>query len=190
MGSMRTASGIVDEFAGLRGLGAVLPTPGPIREPTGGRALCTETVVNDALSGGQATTFRVGRRLNNLDDVKWIGFAANRRVLGVQCISRHCQLGLEAFEDPHRPTVVDDRAPLELGPLVRRFDRHVERLWLGRKLAARKFGSTVRMGAAQERQRGSAPDRAAVGTPLWRPVLANPTPCRCRHGRPRALRAR
>ena len=34
-------------------------------------------------------------------------------------------------------------------------------------------------------QRGSAPDRrVAVRTPLWRPVLANPTSCRCWYGRP------
>ena len=74
-----------------------------------GRALRTETVVNDTLSEGQATTFGVGRRPNNLDDLKRIGFAANRRLLGVQRISHHCQLGAEAFEDLHRPTVVDDR---------------------------------------------------------------------------------
>ena len=74
-----------------------------------GRALRTETVVNDTLSEGQATTFGIGRRLNNLDDLKVIGFAANRRLLGVQRISHHCQLGLETFEDLHRPAVVDDR---------------------------------------------------------------------------------
>ena len=69
----------------------------------GGRALRTETVVNDTYD------FGVGRRLNNFDDLKAIGFAANRRLLGVQRISHHCQLGLETFEDLHRPAVVDDR---------------------------------------------------------------------------------
>ena len=69
----------------------------------GGRALRTEMVVNDTYD------FGVGRRLGNLDDLKEIGFAANRRLLGVQRISHHCQLGLEAFEDLHRPAVVDDR---------------------------------------------------------------------------------
>ena len=37
---------------------------------------------------------------------------------------------------PALAAVADDRSPPELGRLVRRFDRHVERLWLGRKLAA------------------------------------------------------
>ena len=69
----------------------------------GGRALRTETVVNDTYD------FGVGRRLSNFDDLKEIGFAANRRLLGVQRISHHCQLGLETFEDLHRPAVVDDR---------------------------------------------------------------------------------
>ena len=69
----------------------------------GGRALRTETVVNDTYD------FGVGRRLSNFDDLKAIGFAANRRLLGVQRISHHCQLGLETFEDLHRPAVVDDR---------------------------------------------------------------------------------
>ena len=74
-----------------------------------GRALRTETVVNDVPSEGRASTFGIGRRLNNLDDLKAIGFAANRRLLGVQRISHHCQLGLETFDDLHRPAVVDDR---------------------------------------------------------------------------------
>ena len=43
-----------------------------------GRALRTETVINDTYY------FDVGRRLKNLDDLKQIGFAANRRLLGVQ----------------------------------------------------------------------------------------------------------
>ena len=39
-----------------------------------GRALRTETVINDTYD------FDVGRRLSNLDDLKRIGFAANRRL--------------------------------------------------------------------------------------------------------------
>ena len=46
-----------------------------------GRALRTETVINDTYD------FDVGRRLRNLDDLKQIGFAANRRLLGVQRLS-------------------------------------------------------------------------------------------------------
>ena len=41
-----------------------------------GRALRTETVINDTYD------FDVGRRLGNLEDLKKIGFAANRRLLG------------------------------------------------------------------------------------------------------------
>ena len=59
-----------------------------------GRALRTGTVINDHLSEGQATTFRIGRRLCNLDDLQKIGFVANRRLLGVQRISYRCQLGV------------------------------------------------------------------------------------------------
>ena len=43
-----------------------------------GRALRTETVINDTYD------FDVGRRLSNLEDLKKIGFAANRRLLGVR----------------------------------------------------------------------------------------------------------
>ena len=68
-----------------------------------GRALRTETVVNDTCD------FAIGRRLCNLDDLQKIGFAANRRLLRVQRISHHCQLGAEVFDGLHRPAVVDDR---------------------------------------------------------------------------------
>ena len=69
----------------------------------GGRALRTETVVNDTYD------FGVKRMLSNLDDLKRIGFAANRRLLGVQRISHDSPLGQETFDGLHRPTVVDDR---------------------------------------------------------------------------------
>ena len=72
-----------------------------------GRALRTETVVNDTLSEGQATTFDVGRRLKNLDDLKKIGFAANRRLLRVQKVSHDCAIGAGTFDDLHRPRIVD-----------------------------------------------------------------------------------
>ena len=68
-----------------------------------GRALRTETVVNDTCD------FAIGRRLCNLDDLQKIGFAANRRLLRVQRISHHCQLGAEVFDGLHRPAVVGDR---------------------------------------------------------------------------------
>ena len=69
----------------------------------GGRALRTETVVNDTYD------FGVKRRLSNLDDLKRIGFAANRRLLGVQRISHDSPLGQETFDGLHRPAVVDHR---------------------------------------------------------------------------------
>ena len=62
-----------------------------------GRALRTETVINDTYD------FDVGRRLRNLDDLKKIGFAANRRLLGVQRLSHDCTLGADALDELHRP---------------------------------------------------------------------------------------
>ena len=69
----------------------------------GGRALRTETVVNDTYD------FGVNRKLINLDDLKQVGFAANRRLLGVQRISHDPPLGQDTFDGLHRPSVVDDR---------------------------------------------------------------------------------
>ena len=66
-----------------------------------GRALRTETVVNDTYD------FDVGRRLRNLEALKAIGFAANRRLLRVQQVSHDCAIGAERFDDLHRPRVVD-----------------------------------------------------------------------------------
>ena len=51
--------------------------------------------------------FDVGRRLKNLDDLKKIGFAANRRLLRVQKVSHDCAIGAGTFDDLHRPRVVD-----------------------------------------------------------------------------------
>ena len=66
-----------------------------------GRALRTETVINDTYD------FDVGRRLKNLDDLKQIGFAANRRLLGVQTLSHDCTIGAETLADLHRPAHID-----------------------------------------------------------------------------------
>ena len=68
-----------------------------------GRALRTETVINDTYD------FCIGRRLKNLEDLKEIGFAADRRLLDVQRISHDCPVGQEAFVDLHRPAVIDNR---------------------------------------------------------------------------------
>ena len=68
-----------------------------------GRALRTETVINDTYD------FVIGRRLNNLDDLMEVGFTANRRLLGVQCISHDCHLGEETFGALHWPAEVEAR---------------------------------------------------------------------------------
>ncbi|MCY4112018.1 MAG: hypothetical protein OXF96_08775 [Chloroflexi bacterium] len=65
-----------------------------------GRALRTETVINDTYD------FDIGRRLRNLEDLKKIGFAANRRLLRAQRVSHDCLVGAEAFDDLHRPRAV------------------------------------------------------------------------------------
>ena len=61
----------------------------------------TETVINDTYD------FAVGRRLRNLDDLKQIGFAANRRLLGVQRLSHDCTLGADVLDELHRPVCID-----------------------------------------------------------------------------------
>ena len=68
-----------------------------------GRALRTETVINDKYD------FGIGRRLCNLEDLQEIGFNANRRLLRVQSLSHDTLLGSEAFENLHRPAVIDQR---------------------------------------------------------------------------------
>lgn len=62
-----------------------------------GRALRTETIINDARD------FAIGRRLENLPALRRIGFTANRRLLGVQRISHDCSLGEDAFRNIHTP---------------------------------------------------------------------------------------
>ena len=84
-----------------------------------GRALRTETVINDTYD------FDVGRRLSNLDDLKKIGFAANRRLLGVQRLSHDCTLGADVLDELHRPVMIDGQRASAL-----RFgDRRVQSLF-------------------------------------------------------------
>lgn len=66
-----------------------------------GRALRTETVVNDTYD------FGIGRRLINLDELKRAGFAANRRLLGAQTVSHDCLIGAGRLEDLHASRMVD-----------------------------------------------------------------------------------
>ena len=67
------------------------------------RALRTETVINNTYD------FGIGRRLGNFEDLQKIGFAANRRLLRVQSLSHDTLLGSEAFENLHRPALIDQR---------------------------------------------------------------------------------
>ena len=67
-----------------------------------GRALRTETTINDSYD------FDVGRRLDNLDRLKELGFSTNRRLLRVQRLSHNCQLGAAVFDDLQQPRVAPD----------------------------------------------------------------------------------
>jgi len=70
-----------------------------------GRALRTETTINNTYD------FQVGRRLHNLDQLRQIGFAANRRVLEVEKVSHDCHIGQAAFQRMQAPiTVKNQRA--------------------------------------------------------------------------------
>jgi hypothetical protein len=66
-----------------------------------GRALRTETTINDTYD------FEIGRRLQNLSELRRVGFSANRRLLDVQRISHDCSIGEDAFKRVHQPVVVD-----------------------------------------------------------------------------------
>ena len=84
-----------------------------------GRALRTETVINDTYD------FAVGRRLRNLEDLKKIGFTANRRLLGVQRPSHDRTIGADVLEELHRPACIDGQRASAL-----RFgDRRVQALF-------------------------------------------------------------
>ena len=84
-----------------------------------GRALRTETVINDTYD------FDVGRRLGNLEDLKTIGFTANRRLLGVQRLSHDATIGADVLDELHRPVCIDGQRASAL-----RFgDRRVQALF-------------------------------------------------------------
>lgn len=65
-----------------------------------GRALRTETTINDARD------FGLGKRLPNLPALRAIGFQANRRLLDVQCSSHDCALGEDTFRQVTQPIAV------------------------------------------------------------------------------------
>jgi hypothetical protein len=64
-------------------------------------ALRTETTINDTRD------FGVGRRLENLPQLRETGFAANRRLLDVQRISHDCAIGEDALHQLEHPIVLD-----------------------------------------------------------------------------------
>lgn len=62
-----------------------------------GRALRTETTINDTRD------FGIGKRLTNLPALREVGFAANRRLLGVQRLSHDPARGQEIFSAVNDP---------------------------------------------------------------------------------------
>ena len=64
------------------------------------RALRTETTINNTYD------FGVGRRLCNLPKLREIGFAANRRLLEVECLSHDCTLAEDTFQAINSPVAV------------------------------------------------------------------------------------
>jgi hypothetical protein len=66
-----------------------------------GRALRTETTINNTRD------FGIGKRLQNLPDLRKIGFTANRRLLDVETVSHDCSIGEDAFARVVHPVEVD-----------------------------------------------------------------------------------
>lgn len=64
-----------------------------------GRALRTETTINNTYD------FRIGRRLENLDKLKEVGFAINRRLLNTQQVSHDGTLGENDFRKLQSPVI-------------------------------------------------------------------------------------
>jgi hypothetical protein len=67
-----------------------------------GRALRTETTINDTRD------FQIGKRLTNLPALREVGFAANRRLLGVQRLSHNPIRAEQAFTAVHHPIITSD----------------------------------------------------------------------------------
>lgn len=62
-----------------------------------GRALRTETTINNTYD------FGIGKRLHNLQKLREIGFAANRKLLEVQRLSHDCMLAEDTFQAVNAP---------------------------------------------------------------------------------------
>ena len=72
--------------------------------PAEGRALRTETTINDTRD------FGLSKRLTSLPALRQLGFTANRRLLGVQRISHDPIRGAQAFTDLTAPILTDTGA--------------------------------------------------------------------------------
>jgi hypothetical protein len=68
-----------------------------------GQALRTETTINDTRD------FAIGRRIENLEELRKIGFAANRRLLDVQRIGHNCFIGEASFQEMQKSVVIESR---------------------------------------------------------------------------------
>ncbi|HWE64182.1 MAG TPA: hypothetical protein VHB98_20925 [Chloroflexota bacterium] len=66
-----------------------------------GRALRTETTINDPAD------FALGKGLRHLPALRACGFAANRRLLDVECLSQDCLVGAATLDRVTQPQVVD-----------------------------------------------------------------------------------
>jgi hypothetical protein len=83
------------------------------------RALRTETTINNTYD------FGIGRRLHNLPKLREIGFAANRRLLEVECLSHDCMLAEDTVQAINSPVW----AGRQRASALRFADGRVHALW-------------------------------------------------------------
>ena len=84
-----------------------------------GRALRTETTINDARD------FGIGKRIHNLPALREVGFQANRRLLATERISHDCIMAEETFQKLNRPL----QAEAQRASALRFADPRVQALW-------------------------------------------------------------
>ena len=84
-----------------------------------GRALRTETTINDARD------FGIGKRLHNLPALRQVGFQANRRLLDTERISHDCIVAEETFQKLNRPVELEGQRASAL----RFADSKVQAIW-------------------------------------------------------------
>jgi hypothetical protein len=84
-----------------------------------GRALRTETTINNPRE------FQIGKRIENLDRLRQLGFAANRRLLEGERISHDCLLAEDSFQQLNRSQNIGGQRVSAL----RFADPRVQALW-------------------------------------------------------------